>query len=449
MKIDKFFTPKSVAVIGASREAGKIGNTILQNLISGGFAGEIYPVNPNAVEILGKKCYPNINSVAAETDLAVICVPAPVVLSAAKDVIKKKVGAVIVVSSGFKEIGNIAAEKKLAALFMKAKIPLIGPNCLGVFDAHTKVDTLFLPVARLERPNKGKISFISQSGALGSAMLDLASAAGLGFAKFVSYGNASGINENDLLEYLSKDNQTGVICFYVEGLADGKRFMKTVSKISKPIIVLKGGRSAEGKKAALSHTGSIAGESKIYSGAFKQAGAVEVDGLEEMFAAAHVFEKLSVKPRGRRVQIITNGGGHGIVSADAVAVNNLPFAVLSEKTTAVLKKELPSICSIANPLDIVGDATAERFLLSISACQSDKNVDALVVNLLPQTPTVDHEKIVQKLKQMNASKPIVLVITGGKYAVEVARKYENAGFPVFQYPEIAVKALAAYLKHNR
>ena len=443
MNLEKFFSPKSVAVVGASRELGKIGNTILHNLLSG-FSGQVYPVNPNAQEIFGKKCYSKLSEISAEIDLAIVCVPAHLVSVVAKDIIRKKAGAVIVISSGFKEIGNVKDEKNIASLFKKAKIPLIGPNCLGVFDAHTKLDSLFLPISRLERPKPGTISFVSQSGALGSAMLDLASVAGLGFAKFVSYGNASDVNENDLLGFLARDKQTKVICFYVEGLVNARGFLKIAAKVKKPVIAIKGGRSNQGSKAALSHTGSIAGEALIYSGAFRQTGIIEVDDLGEMFAVAHVFEKLSVKPKGKRVQIITNGGGHGILTTDAVAANNLLFAELSAKTKTVLKKTLPLICSISNPLDIVGDATAERFLFAIRNCLNDTKVDALVVNALPQTPTVDHDKLVEGLKQMNVQKPIVFVITGGKYAFAVTKKYENAGFPVYQYPETAVNALRKY-----
>ncbi|MBI4148439.1 CoA-binding protein [Candidatus Woesearchaeota archaeon] len=448
MTLDTFFQAKSIAVIGASREPGKIGHTIVKNLVSGGYTGKIYPVNPNATDILGRKCYPSLSAVQEPVELAVICVPAAIIFPVVKNVIKKKVNAVIVITSGFKEIGNHRDEMKLARMFKKAKIPCIGPNCLGVFDAHTKLDTLFLPIERLKRPQAGTISFISQSGALGSAMLDLAAAAGLGFAKFVSYGNAADVNENHLLDYLDADEQTRVICLYIEGLADGKEFMRVARKVRKPVVVIKGGHSAQGSKAALSHTGSIAGESGIYSGAFKQTGLIEVDDLEDMFGIAHVFEKLAVTPRGKRVQIITNGGGHGIVTTDAVAANHLLFAELSANSNQVLKKNLPAICSIANPLDIVGDATAERFILAVSTCLKDPKVDALVVNILPQTPTVDHDKAAQALQKMNITKPVVLVTTGGEFAARVTRKYEAIGLPVYQYPSQAVKALAAYVSRS-
>ncbi len=448
MSLDKFFSPQTIAIIGASREQGKIGNTILQNLIIGGYKGKLFPVNPNAAEILGKKCYPAIKAVPEPVDLAIVCVPAQLVQAVAKEIVQKKAGAALVISSGFKEIGKKAEEEKLAALFRKARIPLIGPNCLGVFDAFTKVDSMFLPIKRLERPKQGNISFISQSGALGSAMLDLAAVSGLGFAKFVSYGNAADINENHLLEYLAHDEQTKVICFYVEGLVNGKKFMQSATKVKKPVIALKGGRSAKGSEAALSHTGSIAGEAGIYSGAFRQTGIIEVDSLEEMFAVAHVFEKLAVKPAGKRVQIITNGGGHGIVTTDALESSSLEFAELSAKTKAKLKKELPPICIVSNPLDVVGDASADRFMLAISACLADQKVDALIVNLLPQTPTVDHEKMAEALEQLKPAKPVVLVVTGGRFAAQVTKRYNEAGFPVFQYPELAVKAMEKYLCHD-
>ena len=447
--LDPFFHAQHIAVVGASREPGKIGHTILSNLLSGGYQGKVFPVNPNAQEILTKKCYPSLAAIPESIELAIICVPHPVVFSVLKDVARKHVHSIILITSGFKEVGNQQEEKKLRTFLHKNHIRCIGPNCLGVFDAHTHVDSLFLPLNRLTRPQQGGISFISQSGALGSALLDLGAKANYGFAKFISYGNAADINETDLIEYLAQDPQTTVICLYIEGIIAGKKFMHAARHATqqKPVIAIKGGQSTQGSKAALSHTGSLAGEARTYSGAFRQTGILEVHDLEELFTLAHMFEKTTLKPLGKRIQIITNGGGHGILTADATTEEHLLFATLNSRTQQHLKKSLPTTCTVANPLDLVGDATAERFILAINACLADPAVDALIINVLPQTPTINHDTLTQHLKTLPLKKPIVFVMTGGRYATNVQSLYEAAGYPVFQYPKQAVQALAAYLNY--
>ncbi len=448
--LNPFFHAQHIAVVGASRELGKIGHTILSNLLTGGYKGNVFPVNPNAQDILTKKCHPTLAAIPERIDLAIICVPHPFVFTVLKDAARKHVPAVIIITSGFKEIGNEQEENKLKTFLQKNHIRCIGPNCLGVFDAHTRIDSLFLPINRLARPKPGGISFISQSGALGSALIDLGAKANYGFAKFISYGNATDVNETDLLEYLAQDPQTHVICLYIEGITAGKKFMKAACHTTqqKPVIAIKGGQSSQGSKAALSHTGSLAGEARMYTGAFTQTRILEVHDLEELFTLAHIFEKCTVKPHGKRIQILTNGGGHGILTADAIAAENLLFATPTSQTQQHLKKNLPVTCTIANPLDLVGDATAERFIIAINACLADTGVDALIVNILPQTPTVNHNTLVQYLKTLQPQKPMIFVMTGGTYATTIHAQYESAGYPVFQYPKLAVKALAAYLKYN-
>jgi len=274
-----FFKAKSIAVIGASRNPNKIGHVIVKNLLESDYSGKIYPVNPNASEIVGLKSYSSVSSIRGKVDMAVISVPAKYALKAVESCGKKRIKYVIMVTAGFSEVGNHDLEKDLLFLVRKYRINLLGPNVLGVFDAYSGLDTLFLPRLRLNRPKPGGISFISQSGAIGSATLDLAAKEGYGFAKFISYGNALSINESDLIEYLGNDKQTKVICLYVEGIRDGKRFIKVCKKVSKkkPIVALKGGVTKSGSKATLSHTASLAGSVDIYKAAFKQAGVLWAD----------------------------------------------------------------------------------------------------------------------------------------------------------------------------
>jgi len=311
MTLDKFFNAKNIAIIGVSRNPNKIGHIILRNFIDSGYNGNIFIVNPNAGSILNKTSYKKVSNINEDIDLAVIAVPAELVFDSVKDCNKKRIKNVVIVTSGFSEIGNVKEENKLKDYMNKNKMKCIGVNCLGVFDAHTKLDTLFLPRYRLKRPKEGGISFVCQSGAVGSTILDLATSQKHGFSKFISYGNATNVDESDLIEYLSKDQLTKVICVYVEAVKDGRKFMKVCSNVSKlkPIVLVKGGISEEGNKATLSHTGSLAGNAKVYSAAFKQSGIIEVKNLQEMLDVGRTFDSV-IKPKGNRIQVITNGGGY-------------------------------------------------------------------------------------------------------------------------------------------
>jgi len=437
--MQNFFTPKSVAVIGASKNSKKIGSIIFKQILTK-YKGKAYPINPKQDKILGKKCYSSVLKVRGKIDLGVIAVPAQAVLNVVDSCGKKGIKNLIIVSSGFKEIGHHELEKNLYSLLKKYKIKCVGPNCLGVFDAHSNLDTLFLPEDKLTRPKKGGISFISQSGALGSALVDLAAYDNYGFSKFISYGNATNLDESDYLDYLGKDPKTKVICLYVEGVKDGKKFLRTCKRIKKPIIVIKGGKTKKGSEATLSHTGSMAGSYEIYKGAFKQANLIVADSLEQMFHIAKLFTTCPT-PKGKRVQVITNGGGYGIVTADGLELQGLELAKLTHYSTAKLRKKLSHLCSISNPMDLVGDADTKRYKLAVQTCLRDRNNDILLVVLLPQTPliTKDVTKIFSKTK-----KPVVLVMTGGKQTQQFKKVLEDQGLPVFDFPDHAVKALAKF-----
>jgi len=442
MNLDPFFHAKSIAVIGAAREPGKIGNTILKQLMGRNF--KLYPVNPNAENILGLKCYESVLQIPEKVELAVIATPGETVPKILDQCGKKGIKHVVLISAGFKEVGNMKLEKELQDKLKGNGITCIGPNCLGVFDAHTHLDTLFLPKERLQRPKPGTISFITQSGATGSAVLDLAAYENYGFAKFISYGNAANVDESDLLEYLSKDPETKVICMYVEGIHNGKKFLETAKKCKKPIIVIKGGVTEEGGKAAKSHTGALAGSAEVYFGAFKQANLVIAHKLEELFEFAKLFEKIRVRAEGDKVQVITNGGGYGILTTDSIVHYGLKMAQPGKPIKA-LRKIFPPTVIVENPIDVLGDATVERYKLAIQASLKDTNNDSIVITTLTQTPLLD-ESLVQVVKEAyaKAHKPIVLVTTGSEYAIKIKKQFEAAGLPCFTFPENAVRALAAY-----
>ena len=445
MNLDKFFNAQSIAVIGAAREDGKIGNVIFKNFLRPEFKGKVFPVNPNVDEVLGKKSYPSIKDIPEKVELAVIAVPGAIVPKVIDDCGKKGVKHVIIISAGFKEIGNTKLDNELSKAMKKYGIHAIGPNCLGIYDSESRIDTLFLPQDRLRRPKHGGISFVSQSGASGSAILDLAAKEGFGFAKFISYGNAMNVDESDLIEYLGNDPKTRVICLYVEGVRDGKKFLDVCKKVSevKPIIAIKGGITEAGKKAALSHTGALAGSADVYFGAFKQAGIIRAETLEEMFDLVNIFEKATTKPKGKRIQVITNGGGFGILCTDAISTLGLDMAELSSAVKKELKKSFPSIAVIDNPMDLLGDATTERYRLAIDACMKDKVIDVLLIVVLTQTPLIEKEKIVSILAEYNNqnNKPIVVITTGSEYSEKVKQEIEEKGSPCFRFPFCAVKAI--------
>ena len=333
MDLSKFFKAKSIAIVGASKDPKKVGHVIFRNLVDGNFQGNVFLVNPNAYQILNKKVYKTLNNIEEEIELAIIAVPAKIVPGILKDCGKKKVQNVIIISSGFREIGNEKLENEVKLLLEKFKIKCIGVNCIGCFDAITRLDSLFLPRYRMKRPKPGGISFISQSGAIGSAILDLATTQNYGIGKFISYGNATNIDESDILEYLGEDKETKTICMYLEGIKDGKKFLKIAKKVSKvkPIIALKAGITEQGKKASISHTGALAGEAEVYYAAFKQANIINASSLQDMFNFARILEK-TIPAKGNKVQIITNGGGYGVLSTDEIIKNNLSLAELDKKT---------------------------------------------------------------------------------------------------------------------
>ena len=441
--MQQFFKARSIAVIGASRNPNKIGHVIVKNLLESGYKGKVYPVNPKVNVLLNQKCYPSVSALPARPDLAVIAVPAEQSLHVIEECGRHGIRHIIMITAGFAEVGNHELDQKLLGIIRKYRLQLIGPNVLGVYDAHSSLDTLFLPRLRLNRPKPGGISFVCQSGAVGSATLDMIAKQGYGCAKFISYGNALSIDETDLIEYLGNDPETDVICLYIEGLKNGRRFMDVCKKVSrkKPIIAVKGGTTQAGTQAALSHTAALAGSADIYKAAFQQSGIMWADSLEDWFDYARILEK-SIKPKGKKVMVITNGGGYGILAADAVEKSNLEMASFSPRTKELLRKKFPPLVNIHNPLDLVGDATTQRYADAIEACLQEKNIDMILLIVLYQTPLITSD-IVDVIKEAcsQRKKPIIVVSTGGDFTDIHKRSLEESGIPCFTFPERAVQAM--------
>ncbi|MEM4633829.1 MAG: CoA-binding protein [Candidatus Anstonellaceae archaeon] len=448
--LDSVFNPSSIAVIGASREPNKIGHVIVKNFIDGGFAGRVFPVNPNAEEILGLPAYKSVLEIKEKVDSAVIAVPAAAVAGVLEECGKKGIKGVVLITGGFSEVGKQEEEEKISQIANKYEIALIGPNCMGVITPATRVDSVFLPIYKLGRPRVGGISFISQSGAVGGCIVDLAARAGIGMSKFVSYGNAAVINECDLLEYLAQDKETEIIVAYLEGVKDGKRFLKTAKKITKkkPVVVIKAGKSQAGAEAAKSHTGSLAGSAEAYRAAFKQASLIEANTLEQLFDFAKIFDQ--VLPCGNRIGIITNGGGMGVLATDSLEEEGLQLATLSEETKKALETSLPSYANIRNPLDIIGDADSHRYEVAINAMMKDENVDIILLIILFQTVGIDSSVVNIAIRASDQrKKPIIAVCTGGEYTEMHKRILESYGVPSYSSPSSAMKAISKFLQYAR
>ena len=444
VNLNNFFKPKTIVVIGVSRNPNKVGHVIFKNILDADFDGEVIPVNVKTKQILNHKVYPSISKIKKQIDLAVIAIPAKFVLDVVKQCNNKKIKDILIVTAGFREIGNLKLELQLKEFLEKNNIRMCGVNCLGIFDAHNKLDTMFLPRYRLKRPAPGSISFVCQSGAVGSAILDIATEQGHKFSKFISYGNATTLDESDIIEYLGKDPTTKVICAYIEGIQDGEKFYKTVKKVSKtkPVIILKGGLTKEGSQATLSHTGALAGKKEVYFGIFKQIGAIKASSLEEMFEIASLVEK-NINLCGNRIQIITNGGGYGIISTDNIAsTKNLEMASLSSATSKNLKKIFPPTVSVHNPLDLVGDASTERYKIALEVCLKDKNIDAILLIVLYQTPLITTD-IVEVISEFHREykKPIIVVSTGAEFTENLSETLQEHNIPTFDFPENAITSI--------
>ncbi|HHY46469.1 MAG TPA: CoA-binding protein [Firmicutes bacterium] len=435
--LKSLFRPDAVAVVGASKSPGKVGHSILMNIIKSGYKGKIYPINPKESEIEGLKCYPSVSEIKA--DLAVIVIPAGGVLQVAEECGRQGIRNLIVITAGFKEVGREGAEleSRLVEICKKYSINLVGPNCLGIMDTHSPLDASFAPKFALP----GEIAFISQSGALGAAILDWSVGRGLGFSKFISLGNKAGLDEADFIESLADDPDTKVILCYLESINRGQRFMDVAREASKkkPVIVYKSGVSAAGARAASSHTGSLAGNDRSYEAAFKQCGVLRVKKLEDLFSLATAFTTEPL-PAGNTVAVVTNAGGAGIITTDNIEASGLKMAQPSESTVEELKKGLPPAANFHNPFDVLGDARADRYEYALERVLADPNVNNVIVLLTPQAVTESDataEAIIRCWKK-DPRKPLVTSFIGGQAVEGARRKFEEAGIPTYNFPEAAV-----------
>ncbi len=443
--------PKSVAIIGASNNPDKVGHVILQNYIDAGYAGKLYPVNiKDEVSILNIKAYKSVVDIKNNIDLAVIAVPAEIVPNVVDECGKSKVKSIIIVSGGFAEIGAVELQDNVGAIAKKYNIPVLGPNCLGVMDPRTRVDTLFLPAFKIDKPKIGGVSFASQSGAVGSSVLDMISGEGFGLSKFISYGNAIDLDEVDILNYLGNDKDTKVIVFYIEGVKRGRAFMESAKRVSmkKPIVVAKGGRTNAGSKAAHSHTASLAGSYEAYKAVFKQSGIIQANSLGEILNFSKIFD---TQPPlyGNKIAIITNGGGTGVMATDALYDNKLELPELSDSAINKLKKVMPPIVNVRLPLDMAGDADDKRFSAALDVMMNEDNIDAIMVIALFQTPGAD-SRVAATLIHYGTmmKKPLVVVSPGGSYTQAHKNMMESSGIPVYSSPEDAARALAVLHKYT-
>ena len=443
------FNPRSMAVIGASNTPGKIGNAVIQNIKSSGYKGELYPVNPKEEEIIGLKAYPSITAIGKPVDVAVFCVPAKASLAIAEECGQAGVKHLIVITAGFKEIGGEGKvlEENLIKIAKKYGMRVTGPNNLGVMDTHTPFNATFA----VDFPNQGNIAFISQSGALCVAILDWSLQRGIGFSQFVSVGNKSDLNEADFIEAASEDPNTKVICLYLEDLVDGDRFIEAARRATKkvPVIVLKSGITAAGAAAASSHTGALAGSNTAYDAALRHAGVLRASTMTELFDLAIAFTTQPI-PQGKNIVVVTNSGGPGIVASDAVETNGLQMARFTEETTEQLRERLPSTANIHNPVDVVGDAHADRYKIGLDITLADPKVDAAIVLLSP-TAVLDIKeaaKITHEAAKAYPDKPIVASFMGG-LKVEVGVNYLNeVGIPTYPFPEPAISTLRGMIQYG-
>ncbi|EEG76110.1 acetate--CoA ligase alpha subunit [Dethiobacter alkaliphilus] len=445
--LHSLFNPDSIAVIGASNNKEKIGFVIMENIQNSGFQGKVYPVNPREKEILGYTCYTSIGKIGQPVDVAVISVPAQLSLDVARECGESGVKFLVVVTAGFKEIGDegLKREKELLKICRQHKMRMVGPNVVGIMDTHTPANASFAEGF----PKQGEIAFISQSGAMLLAIFDWSRSVGLGFSRFVSMGNKADLNEVDFIWSAAQDPNTRVILCYIEDVADGKRFLDVVSEAckKKPVIILKSGTSQAGARAASSHTGALAGSDLAYDTAFRQCGVIRAETMSDLFDLAVAFVSQPI-PAGNHVAIVTNSGGPGIIATDSVERNGLRMARFGKDTIETLRNALPAEANLYNPVDVLGDARTDRYSVSLEAVLADENTDCALVLLSPAAVTepVKTAQVISSLRERFTKKPIFAAYMGGEGLAEGCQVLTNSGVPCFTFPEPALKSFSGMVR---
>jgi acetate---CoA ligase (ADP-forming) len=438
-----FFEPTGVAVIGASTNPTKLGFGLARNLRQSGYKGAIHFVNPTADTLLGQPVYPTIGDVPDPVDLAVLLIPAPAVPEAVADCAARGIRAAIIASGGFREIGpeGAALEAECLSVAQEQGVRLIGPNCIGLLDTHLPLDTTFLPPPG---PTPGDVAFISHSGAICAAVIDWARGQGFGLSRLVSLGNQVDVNESDVLAPVAADPYTKVITLYLEGVADGRRFVETARQVScqKPIVALKVGRFAAGRQAVASHTGALAGEDSAYTAAFRQAGIIRANTSEELFDWARALAWCP-PPQGRGVAVLTNAGGPGVTAVDALEAHDLELAQLAPDTRERLRQLLPPAASVNNPVDMLAAATPEQYAKCLQLLLQDTAVHSVLI-ILPPPPMHTAGGVARALIPIiyTASKPVVVALMGERLIQEAIEHFRAARVPEYRFPERAASALA-------
>jgi acetyltransferase len=446
-ELDAFFTPRSIAVVGASADPRKLGHIILANIVRSGFEGELCVVNPSRQSVLDRPAYASVRDVPSPPHLAIVVVPGGAVASIIDDCCAVGVRAAVVITAGFRETGAEGAkhEREIVARARAAGLRLIGPNSVGVINTGANLNATFAATA----PLRQDVAVISQSGAVATAILDWARTIGVGFSKFVSLGNAADVTEVDLIDYLAADPETNTLVLYLEGFSDARRFVQTCTRVakSKPIVAMKVGRSAAGARAATSHTGALASSDAVVDGAFRQAGVIRAYSLDELFDLTLAFS-CGPLPAGPRVAVITNAGGPAVMAADAIERSSLVPAVLSAATRSALVGVLPPSASTANPIDILGDADPQRYLAAIDAVVRDEGLDAAIILLTPQMMTrpVEVARIIADASSAT-HRPIVASFVGGDAVASGRAILDHEHVATFPYPERAVRALDALWRY--
>ncbi len=450
MGLEQFFNPRSVAIVGASRQKSKVGYEILANMLEAGYPGKLFPVNPKAEEIAGLKCYPDLVSVGEVPDLVLIIVPAKAVPGVMEQCARTGVKAVVIITAGFREVGaeGKLLEQQVMQTARQAGIRVIGPNCLGVIVPANKLNASFggdLPCA-------GGIAYLSQSGALLAAILDMANASEIGFSKLVSIGNKADVDEIDLLEAIADDQDTKVIAGYLESISDGNAFVRLAEQVShvKPILLMKSGGTEAGARAASSHTGSLAGSETAYESAFERAGIIRCESVRQQFEFAGAFANQPL-PAGERIAVITNAGGPGIMATDAIERMGLSFARLGEETMETLASKLPAAANLQNPIDILGDALADRYEFALEVVLDDPNVDVVLVLLTPQAMTecTATAEAVVRVSRKKPTKPVLACFLGAAKVEEGIRVLRAGKIPQYDSPESAVATVDAMVRYVR